>query len=148
MINSVELREFLLKAKKKTYAGKGAKSTPSRPCSHDFRYKENDFIYIDTYLGGECFIGEEAVWKNNAPIWGMNYCGRVIRENFCGDFLKSALYKVPYDKPYRGPAYFQDRDYVYVCKVEGAIEWFQGYEEILYLNEKIYECYFHGGKVI
>lgn len=25
--------------------------------------------------------------------------------------------------------------------------WFQGYEEIFYIDEKLYECYFHGGTI-
>lgn len=142
-----ELRKFLLNAKGKTYAGKGSESSPSRPLSHDFKFEEDGFLYIDTYIGGECFSGEEAVWKDNVPIWAMNYSGRVTGENFSGDFLKSALREVPYVKPYRGPSYFQDGDYIYVCKVDGILEWYQGYEEILYCNEKIYECFFHGGRV-
>jgi hypothetical protein len=142
-----DIRGFLIKAKKNTYAGKGVESTPSRPGSHDFRYEENNMLYIDTYLGGECFSGEEAVWKDNIPIWAMNYSGRVIGEKFSGDFLKSALREAPYEKPYRGPVYFHDGDYTYVCKVDGAFEWYQGYEEILYCDNKIYECYFHGGRV-
>lgn len=67
--------------------------------------------------------------------------------NFSGDFLKAALKEVPYDKPYRGPAYFHDGDYTYICKVDGTFEWYQGYEEILYHGARIYECYFHGGKI-
>ena len=27
----------------------------------------------------------------------------------------------------------------------GEISWFQGYEEICWNTEKVYECYFHGG---
>lgn len=142
-----EIRRFLIKAKINTYAGKGAESSPSRPLSHDLRYEENDLLYIDTYLGGECFSGEEAIWKDYIPIWAMNYSGRVIGENFSGDFLKAALKEVPYDKPYRGPVYFHDGNYTYVCKVDGSFEWYQGYEEILYHGVRIYECYFHGGKI-
>ena len=58
--------------RKNTYAGKGPETTPSRPNSHD------------------------------KPIWSMNYAGRVLGENFKGDFLKEALLKVPFDKPFRG----------------------------------------------
>lgn len=143
-----ELIRFLIEAKRKTYAGKGPEGTPSRPSSHDLQYEEKDLLYIDTYLGGERFSGEEAVWKKNIPVWAMNYSGRVIGENFSGDFLKAALREIPYDKPYRGPAYFQDGAYTYVCKVDGTFEWFQGYEEILYHDERIYECFFHGGIVV
>ncbi|MDF2544624.1 MAG: transcriptional regulator [Herbinix sp.] len=142
-----EIIEFLLKAKKKTYAGKGAETVASRPNSHDLMYEEDNLKYIDTYLGGKLFTGEEAIWKNSNPLWAMNYSGRVIGSNFSGDFLKLALLNVPKENPYRGAEYFQDGGYEYYCKVNGEPEWFQGYEEIQYHGEKIYECYFHGGIV-
>lgn len=145
--NYEELCKFLVKAKMNTYAGKGAKSEASRPNSNDYKFEEEDFLYIDTYLGGEYFSGEEAVWKKNIPSFAMNYSGRVIGENFSGNFLKEALKKVPVEKPFRGPKFYQDEDYIYYCKVDGDIQWFQGYEEIYYKNEKIYECFFHGGIV-
>jgi len=36
---------------------------------------------------------------------------------------------------------------LYLCKVDGDIDWFCGYEEILHGQGRIYECFFHGGKV-
>jgi len=66
------LIRFLLSAKQNTYAAKGAQAAPSRPSSHDFRYQENDLLYIDTYVGGEAFAGEEVVWVGEAPVWSMN----------------------------------------------------------------------------
>ncbi len=104
-------------------------------------------IYLDTYLGGEKFSGEEAVWKLGVPVWSMNYCGRILAEGFSGDFLKEALYKVPREYPYRGPLVFHKGDYTYHCIIEGSVEWYQGYEEIFLLNTKVYECFFHGGIV-
>lgn len=89
-----EVIQFLLRAKRATYAGKGLESISTRPKSHDLEYVENGLKYIDTYLGGEKFTGEEALWKNDVPFWSMNYCGRVIAEGFNGDFLKEALSKV------------------------------------------------------
>ena len=44
--------EFLIRAKKATYAGKGAETASSRPESHDLVYREDDLMYLDTYLGG------------------------------------------------------------------------------------------------
>ncbi|MEJ6952417.1 helix-turn-helix transcriptional regulator [Halanaerobiaceae bacterium ANBcell28] len=41
--------EFLCRAKKETYAGKGAETKPSRPNSHDLEYTEGNLKYIDTY---------------------------------------------------------------------------------------------------
>ena len=64
-----------------------------------------------------------------------------------GDFLKEALRHASPDMPYRGPEYYQSGEYTYKCSVAGEISWFQGYEEIFYLDEKIYECYFHGGVI-
>ena len=49
--------------------------------------------------------------------------------------------------PLRGPEIYTKGDYHYHCKVDGEFVWFQGYEEIFYMDEKIYECYFHGGAI-
>lgn len=141
------LNEFLLRAKQATYAGKGPECAPSRPASHDLRYQEGDLLYIDTYLGGANFSGEEAVWQKDVPIYAMNYTGRVIAEGFSGDFLKAALSAVPLDKPFRGPEKFDLGDDSFNCQVDGDTNWFQGYEEISHCGVKVYECFFHGGIV-
>ncbi len=138
---------FLLEAKRKTYAGKGAETASSRPSSHDLLYREGDYLYIDTFLGGEAFSGEEAVWLREVPIFSMNYVGRVIGDGFSGDFLKAALSHVPEAAPYRGPAFFHDGPYTYRCSASGSIDWFQGYEEIFRDDELIFECFYHGGRI-
>ena len=48
---------------------------------------------------------------------------------------------------FRGPKIYTKGDYHYHCKVDGEFVWFQEYEEIFYMDEKIYECYFHGGTI-
>lgn len=135
---------FLIKAKQATYAGKGAETTSSRPKSHDLVYREGDYMYYDTYLGGEKFAGEEALWISGEPYWSMNYAGQVIGEHFSGDFLKEALLHVPAEMPFRGPKEYTNGDYTYKCQVTGGFEWFQGYETISFQGQIIYECYFHG----
>lgn len=80
------ITDFLLRAKRNTYAGEAREVEPSRPASHDFAYAQGEYAYRDTYLGGEQFAGEEAVWHHGAPVWSMNYAGRVIGDNFSGDF--------------------------------------------------------------
>ena len=139
--------KFLIKAKRATYAGKGAETTSTRPMSHDLVYREGDYMYYDTYLGGGKFAGEEALWLKERPYWSMNYVGRVTGEHFSGDFLKEALYHVPADMPCRGPAHYENGDYVYKCEVEGDFDWFQGCETICYRGRQIYECRFQGGRV-
>lgn len=141
------LIEFILKAKTSTYAAYGPRENPSRPESHDIHYSEGDYLYIDTYLGAEQFAGEEAVWYQGKPIWCMNYNGRILGEEFSGDFLKEALRHVTKEAPYRGPAIYQSGDYTYHCIVSGSFEWFQGYEEIYCNGAKALELYFHGSKL-
>ena len=100
--------EFLVRAKRATYAGKGAETTPSRTGSHDLVWREGDLMYYDTYLGGERFAGEEALWVSDAPYWSMNYAGRVTGSPFSGDFLKEALLRVPGEAPFRGPEKYEN----------------------------------------
>ncbi|HEX2946827.1 MAG TPA: DUF5680 domain-containing protein [Clostridia bacterium] len=139
--------DFLLRAKKATYAAHGAEIEPSRPNSHDLQYVEGDLKYIDTYVGGEKFSGEEALWREDLPFWAMNYAGRIIADGFSGDFLKECLMRVPKEYPYRGPLVYQNGQYAYHCLINGEFEWFNGYEEIFSNGIKVYECIFHGGCV-
>ena len=139
--------EFLIRAKRATYAGKGAETVSSRVSSHDLVFRDGRYMYYDTYLGGDRFAGEEALWISDIPYWSMNYAGRVTGENFSGDFLKEALLHVPEEQPYRGPREYMDGDYAYHCEIEGDFDWFQGRETIEYQGKQIYECVFHGGLI-
>lgn len=141
------IKEFLCRAKRITYAGSGCKSPSTRPNSHDMIYCEDNLKYIDTYLGGERFSGEEGVWIDNVPYWAMNYTGRVIGEGFSGSFLKEVLKNVKEDKPFRGPMIYQKGEFKYHCIVNGNFDFFYGYEEIYLRENKIYECIFHGGMI-
>lgn len=143
--DKTEILAFRLKANKNTYAAFMNEVDSTRFDSHDFRFEEGPYAYHDTYVGGEQFAGEEAVWKNGRAVYAMNYIGRVLADTFSGDFLKEALREANPDMPYRGPEYYQSGEYLYKCKVSGDFTWYQGYEEIYCNNEKVYECYFHGG---
>lgn len=139
---------FLLRAGAATYAGKGRESPAhSRPGSHDFLFEEGDYRYIDTYLGGARFIGEEALYVKDACVWGMNYCGRTLGEGFSGDFLHAALLMRPADAPYRGPRLYRDGRFTYHNAVEGDFSWFTGHEEIFCDERLVYELRYHGGLV-
>jgi len=141
---------FLIRAKKATYAGGGAEALPSRPNSHDLRYSEGDLTYIDTYLGGYEFIGEEAVWFQSQPLWGMNYYGWMlvpeIPDGF-SPFLKDTLKQLPEQTPFRGPAQWERGEFAYRCQWSGNMAQFSGEEEIRYHGEVIYKLVFHGGRI-
>lgn len=147
-MNNNEMIEFLLDANKKTYAGKGKEEVnSSRPNSHDLKYEQGNMKYIDTYVGGERFSGEEAVFKNDSAVWAMNYSGRTLEELFSGDFLKEVLMLRTIEDPFRGPRLYKNGNYVYHNTVDGDFNWFQGKEEIFCGDLKVYECFFHGGIV-
>lgn len=145
-IDKEKIIDFLIEAKNNTYAGDGEKLSPSlRPNSKDLIYEKDKYKYIDTYLGGKRFIGEEALFENNEPIWGMNYYGEEFSDNCPIEFLKEALKKVPKDMPYRGPRIYKEGINTYICEVNGTFEKFKGKEKIYNNNELVFECIFSGG---
>ena len=69
-----QLADFLNEANKSTYANKDApRASSSRLKSEDYHFEKDGLIYHDTYLGSRDFIGEEVIYKNNEPMWGLNY---------------------------------------------------------------------------
>lgn len=142
-----EIIRFRLSASRKTYAACMNAVESTRLDSHDFRYAEGRYVYHDTYVGGEQFAGQEAVWRDGQAVYAMNYMGRVLADRFSGNFLKEALRAANEDMPYRGPENYQAGEYLYCCKVSGDVSWFQGWEEIFCESRKVYECSFHGGLI-
>ena len=87
------LIEFRLEANVNTYAAYMNETDSTRLDSHDFAYSNGPYTYHDTYVGGEQFAGEEAIWHEGKSQYAMNYIGRVLNQNFSGDFLKEVLRK-------------------------------------------------------
>lgn len=141
------LAEFLLRAKRSTYAGHGKETAPSCPGSHDYHYVEGDWSYHDRYFGAGHFAGEETVRCGDQVLWCMNYAGQVQGEPFSGDFLKAALRAGTADAPWRGPAVFRQGEWLYRCQVTGDMKWFGGREEILCGDTVVYQGVFHGGEI-
>lgn len=147
MDDLTKLIAFRLEANRNTYAGCANTFASTRLDSHDYRYEKGHYVYHDTYIGGERFAGEEAIWNHQIAVYAMNYMGQVLDDRFSGDFLKEALRAATYEYPYRGPRFYQSGEYTYAAKVKGDFSWFQGFEEIYCGNTKVYECFFHGGLV-
>lgn len=142
--------DFLIHAKRETYASGRKPDKSSRPASHDLDYVVGNLKYIDTYLGGFHFIGEEAVWEGEIPVWGMNYYGKMLSGAIpagFSEFLKAALLQVPREAPFRGPKELHTGNFDYHCEWQGDLNRFQGEEEIFYNGEKIYWLAFHGGEI-
>lgn len=144
-MDRIQIIDFLIRAKKATYAGNGRSVQSSRLGSRDLAYRENHLIYHDSYFGGSQFIGEEVVCINEVPFWCMNYAGYKTDESFSFDFLKEALRMVSAEAPFRGPAEYAKADDIYSCSIQGDFDWFQGVESIEHQGRVVYRGCFHGG---
>ncbi len=148
----MELSEFLIKAKNKTYAsnGEGGEKILQDGCK-ELEYKEKNLYYRDRYYGFNPFIGEEVVFDNGEFIWGMNYYGGVLGDQISAidvyKFLQKAMRLVSEDRPYRGPSNYIEGNFEYTDKSEGNIECFNGIEKIFFRGEKVYTLRYHGGKI-
>lgn len=147
-INLHELVQFLVKAKRNTYAGRGAE-TVGPDGSKNLQYKEGDYVYKDRYFGSERFGGEEVVWLKGKAVWLMNYNGgitkKIVDSKTVFSFLRKALLQVPADSPFRGPHFYKEGDFEYVDSSSGDITCFRGTEEILYHGEIVHRVEYTGG---
>ena len=73
------LEQFIILAKRSTYAGGGKKLLPYRLGSHDLQFAEGDWAYHDSYFGESDFIGQEIVYYQMEPVWGMKYFGTILK---------------------------------------------------------------------
>lgn len=145
------LAQFLIIAKRNTYAAQQGMVEPSRLASHDLAFEQAPFSYLDSYVGSRDFSGQEVVYYQSIPRWSMNYYGRMLEDDLPPGFietLREALSHVTAEAPYRGIPIHQRGRYTYRCTSEGDMEWFQGEESIELDGRCIYELRFHGGSVI
>ena len=145
-----KLKDFLVEAKTNTYAstGEGGEKTLSDG-GKKLTFEKDVFRYVDKYFGSESFIGEEVVFYEDKPVWGMNYRGGIITRTDLNkriySFLQESLRRVPANKPFRGPASFKHGNFKYLNQSSGDIQRFAGKEHILHRNKKVYKLDYHGG---
>ncbi len=145
-----ELRAFIVEAKRATYAAGVEGESGPRPGTKDIPWTKGGWSYLDSYYGGIDFLGQEAVWLDGKPVWGMNYYGRTDVALSGPDlprFLKAALLAMPTEAPYRGPERYVEGDYEYRCRWTGSLDDFAGTEDILYRGRRAYKLEFHGGSM-
>lgn len=148
----MELKEFLIQAKRHTYAGQES-SDPGLldDGAKEYTYQLEDFCYRDRYYGANPFVGEEIIWQGDRLVWAMNYYGRVfdlqVNPGDVYGFLQQALAGVNLHHPYRGPEHFVLGEYTYGDEYQGTIELFSGLETIEHRGREVYRLLYHGGKV-
>lgn len=151
----IDLHNFLIEAKKETYANENVEKVKStRRGSHDYEYTKDNWTYHDTYFGGTDFQGQEVVYQQeDTPIWGMIYYGRTLDESLSEEAmdkaLRPALMQVGQDDiiPVRGPKEFENQGYKYTFKVTRDLTNFEGEEMIEKDGKKIYTLKCRGGMI-
>ncbi len=153
MADEKEITEFLLVAKKESYAYENAKEANPFPKLKLIKHESGNWRYVDQYVGGEPFQGLEIVWFKDVPVWAMTYRGDYKGKQdykLFLQFLKAALRAMPQDAPYRGPKEFESADFPswkYENKWSGRVKEFKGKEKILFNNKKVYETKYQGGLI-
>ncbi len=147
-----QLNAFIVRAKAATYVGGGAKSLSRRPGSHDLEFREGAFAYLDSYLGGSVFIGQEVVYFDNQPVWAMNYYGRILEPDLitaaeAGQMIQASLSKLYTQGRFLGGFEHTLGVDAYVDTNEGNVTSFTGKEWITRGNTKVYELVYHGGLI-
>jgi hypothetical protein len=153
----VRLAEFLVEAKRRTYAGlddDATVSAPLLPGAKQLEYRAGELSYRDIYFGMRFFVGQETVQAGADVVWSMSYAGGISpevrnREDILAvyAFLRRALLAVGDDRPFRGPPKFDDGDFRYFNTAQGQLAEFHGEEQISRAGVKLYGLRYQGGVV-
>lgn len=152
--NNEEFLDFLLGAKRRTYAaqdGNNALPNPLVPGSTQLEWCSGNWLYRDIYFGMLHFTGQETVYWKNTPVWGMCYSGGINlgvdhdEAKHIYSFLGEALVLVTRDQPFRGPANYTAGNFVYQTNLSGDVDRFEGGEEILVDGSLRYALNYLGG---
>lgn len=147
-----QLNHFIVIAKAASYVGNGQRAPSSRTGSHDLRFQEGEWTYLDSYFGGRDFIGQEVVSLAGKPVWAMNYYGRILRADLitpaqAGQLIKAALSKMYLEGRFLGGFEYHHETFAYRDLSEGDAACFKGTETISCGDEIVYELVYHGGLI-
>lgn len=147
-----ELNSFVVAAKRATYVGGGARAEPTRPGSHDLVLAQGPWGYRDSYFGGMDFIGQEVVWRDEEPVWAMNYYGYILRPDLidavrAGETIKAALSAMYAEGRFLGGFEWRGPHGVYRDTSSGGVEHFLGREVILVGGTEAYALDYFGGLI-
>jgi len=135
-----ELIDFLRRAKITTFASDGQRSPSLRPYSKNYSFDDPPFHYEDQYFGEYVDVGQEIVWFNGIPVWGMGYRGGTHAWAYPNhvaifEFLREALREPDPVIPIRGPTTLFRDPFFYTCLLNGSLLAFTGTETV-YWNGK------------
>ena len=147
------LHDFIVRAKAATYVGDGQHVPSCRSGSHDLKFTDGNFSYLDSYFGGRDFIGEEVVYHDEKPAWAMNYYGHILNADLitpaqAGQVIKASLSKLYTEGRFLGGFEYHHDGFTYIDANEGDATSFRGRETISRAGETVYELYYHGGLIL
>jgi hypothetical protein len=151
-IELAALTRFIVEAKRATYVGGGERAASSRTGSHDLAYAHGAWRYRDSYFGGTDFIGQEAVWFGDEPVWAMNYYGYITRPDLidaatAGATIKAALSSMYAENRFLGGYRWEGPHGTYTDTSRGDAAHFTGRETIAVGGDEAYALDYMGGVV-
>ncbi len=146
------LNEIVVAAKAATYVGGGTKASASRAGSHDLAWSEGPWRYLDSYFGGTDFIGQEAVWFEDEPVWAMNYYGYILLPELidgqrAGETIKAALSAMYAEGRFLGGFEWAGPHGTYLDQSTGDVSHFHGREVTLVEGRQAYALDYFGGLI-
>ena len=140
------LKQFISEARKNTYAsGASGVDLPRLIGSEQLDFERGSYFYRDIFFNGkDIFLGQEIVYKDSKPIWGMNYVGNTISRTET-DFLKEALYGLSDKCRLGNNCEYTKREFQYSDTGQGSLESFSGEEKISANGKNIYKLNYQGG---
>jgi hypothetical protein len=145
-VNLESLKDFLCNARANTYAADSVGvENPRLLESVQREFQKASYFYRDVrFVGSKRVFGQEIIYQDSKPVWGMNYMGSHI-EKLEELFLKEALLRLA-DKCRLGKnCDYEKREYKYQDRGHGNLEEFSGKEEVFLNNKNAYSLSYNGG---
>ncbi|MEK7665017.1 MAG: DUF5680 domain-containing protein [Patescibacteria group bacterium] len=148
LINLESLKEFIAESRKNTLLGGSLLvDTPRLIGSLQIEFQKGDFFYQNIFFKRQKgVIGQEVVYQNNRPVWGMNYFGSFMQKE-AEEFLEDSLLKLLKECRFGKICEFERKEFKYKDNGEGAIERFLGKEQIFLKGKEIYKLNYQGGLI-
>lgn len=147
-VNLENLKNFLCEARRNTYAVDASPiDNPRLLASKQLEFQKGDYFYRDVFFSGDKrFIGQEIVYQDLKPVWGMSYIGSQIGK-LETVFLRESLFKLAEKCRLGLICDYEKREFKYRDRGQGSLEEFSGEEGIFSAGRKIYKLNYQGGLI-
>lgn len=149
MLDKDRLCEFLVEAKKSTYAAGSSRPEKSeKDFSTTLTFRDWNRKYHDNYFWWEPYGGREVVFFKGHPVYIMTYYG-AVEENVSDlkmiyAFLQESLKLIPLESPFRGPKEYKKDNLTYINDSVWEIDNFSGEEKIFLEWKEVYRAKYFG----